>query len=154
MTLQCIETLTVFITHLLTHRWELVVRCVHNLLIHIVYHLEKTANDIQLQTLKLRNDWIKKKDKKIYAKDKEEGSTSWLDMKFQMPSQARIIHSSVVGLMSRTFKSDDLVEVRQYSSHWFHFKPWHLAVARSSARSRRATPRVCRRGHLKVNKLS
>ena len=88
--------------------------------------------------------------------------TSWLDMKFQMPSQAKIIHSSVAGLMSKTcLKCHD-----QRIGKWPHNQgenskrqektsepqvPWHRAEARSSARWARATPPACRRGRLGYN---
>ena len=88
--------------------------------------------------------------------------TSWLDMKFQMPSQAKIIHSSVAGLMSKTcFKCHDQRignrpfnqgenSKRQEKTSEPHV-PWRRAEARSSARWVRATQPACRRGRLEFN---
>ena len=67
--------------------------------------------------------------------------TSWLDMKFQMPSQAKIIHSSVAGLMSKTcFKCHDQRIQPGWPLGWSEkHKSWKMQNYRADSEPRHST---------------
>ena len=83
-----------------------------------------------------------------------QSTTSWLDMKFQIPSEARIIHGSVAGF---TYKfSVKNVRTNDYLCIIYVHPPQesaHQEPARSFVPSEVETCSVCRHDHLKKSKV-